>query len=202
MKNLLIFLMIIGFCTGNVDPDKVTGKMGNCATIQNSPEDLPVIIPHKKKYEKTFPREAWKLETSIFPDESRRICLSLKADAPIFIDTKPFTPTLVLRCKDDKTQVYIITGLASFIDQEPYGILSLISFDNGVRRKYVFTKSISGQAIFAPKPISLIRKMLKKKTMKVQFTSPQSLLTVVTFDVNGDDLKKAIAELQKNCHWN
>ena len=199
MKSLLIGLLIIGFANVTVDSDKIIEEMENCAKIKNPSQRLDCYNALQKKYGAKYPHGLWRLETRIFPDEAKQIYLALKANDPIVVNGELFTPTLVLRCKEDKTEAYVLIGMRPFSDPKSHKSIVYLTFDNEGPRQYLFTSSTSGQSIFVPRPISFIRKLLKKNTMKVQFISAQAFPTTMTFSLYG--LDKAIDELQTECHW-
>lgn len=190
--------MLIG-CAGNAfAADHLLEEMDTCAKIKNHSQRLDCYDALQKKYGKTPPRGVWRLETKIFPEESKQINLSLQANNAIVNNAKTNTPTLVLRCKQNKTEVYIVTGIKSYINQAPHRSTVYLSFDDEKPQQFLFTESIDGQALFAPNPLSLIRTMLKSKTLTVQFTPSNAYPAMITFNING--LDKLIEDLRKECH--
>ncbi len=68
----------------------------------------------------------------------------------------------MLRCKESKTEVYIITDMSPNVEHGHDGATVTIRFDKEPASKYRFSKSTSGKALFAPNPINLIRKMQRQ----------------------------------------
>ena len=195
---LLFFLITLGLSHPIFAAEGLLEEIDICAKIKEPIARLKCYDALQEKYKVS--RGRWKIKTKIYPDESRHIYLTLRADKPVEAYSEKYTPTLVLRCKEEKTVVYIITGIAPSIDHEEDGVGVLLRFDNERAKEYLFTsKSTKDQILFAPNPISLINKMLKHKTMQFQFTPLNTFPTMTTFNLAG--LATVIDELQSACHW-
>ena len=192
--NVCVVFMFFSFfqiSTAYVQPDKLENK-----TITKSK------LKKSKNTKKDKEPNPWKLKISKdLMDESNTVVISRDAENYItYWPGETTQPVLVLRCKRDKTEVYIITGATA---EPEYGLFEEVhfrlKFDKGKPKSYIFSESTSRDAYFAPQPISLIRKMLKHKVLYVEFTPFQSNPQVIKFKL--DRLDEVIGKLKKACHW-
>lgn len=133
-------------------------------------------------------------------DDSTNVIISLDADSPISgWPRKTHTPSLVLRCKEKKTEAYIVTGMSPQVEYGTDGATVTLRFDKEKATKYRTSKSTDGEALFFGQSIGLIKKMLGHTTLLFEFVPFNSSPTMTTFDLRG--LNDAIRPLRDTCKW-
>jgi len=113
-----------------------------------------------------------------------------------------YTPLLMLRCKENKTQAYVVTGMAPQVEQGTDGATVTLRFDNEKAAQFQTIKSTTGDMLFfeqSGQSIDLIKKMLQRSTLLFHFVPFHSAPQMTTFDLRG--LPEAIKPLRKNCQW-
>lgn len=126
--------------------------------------------------------------------DSANVTLILSANEKIYRDYgMPVRPTIIIRCKDNKTDAYIVIG--NMLDSNK----STIRLDSDKVFSMTMSKSMGGKALFFRKPISIINKMLGYNKLSFQFTPYNSVPQVITFNIEG--LNEEVEPLRKSCNW-
>lgn len=136
-------------------------------------------------------------------DDSTNVYLSIDANKSIsgWLN-KNVTPSLHIRCKENKTNVYINLGMRPKTEYGSYGAESAylrLRYDDEKAYKEKFSLSTDGEAVFFSSYIPSIKKMLKHKSLLIEFTPYNSSPQMTTFDLVGLDEK--IGPLREACHW-
>ncbi len=129
----------------------------------------------------------WKVkkETSRI-DDSTTVIVSLSADSPIKgWPGKTFTPSLILRCKEKRTEVYIITRMSPQVEYGSDGATITLRFDKEKATKYQAGKSTDGEALFFGQSVGLIKNMVQHSTLLFEFVPFNSSPAMTTFDLRG-----------------
>jgi type VI secretion system protein VasI len=148
------------------------------------------------------PAGRWEVQESVSAaDDSKTVVLALDATVPISgWPSKTVLPTLILRCRERKTEAYIKTGMAPDVE---YGNTDsatiLLRFDKAPAAKYNASESTDKEALFLPGAIGLIKTMAKHDTMLFRFTPFNSPPQETVFDLKG--LDKVLPKLQDTCGW-
>lgn len=102
VATFLVVLVILGRVISNPSAN-------HSAAVAASPtEQLPV--------------DKWHVTESRSPmDDSKTVVLALDSDDAIQGPIGSSKPTLIVRCKEGKTEVYVVTGMAASIEQDPDG---------------------------------------------------------------------------------
>ena len=133
-------------------------------------------------------------------DDSTNVTISLDADSSISgWPGKTHTPSLVLRCKERKTDAYIITGMPPQVEYGTNGASVTIRFDKEKATKYQTSKSTDGEALFFGQSVGLIKNMLQHTTLLFEFVPFNSSPAMTTFDLRG--LAEAVKPLKETCKW-
>jgi type VI secretion system VasI family protein len=103
--------------------------------------------------------------------------------------------TLVIRCRDDKTDVYITTD-DFFVDES---ISVIVRYDKEKATKQNFLLSTSNRGLFFRHAISNIKTMMKAKKIVIGYNTYGGTLKTVSFKLDG--LSEKITSLRKACHW-
>ena len=137
-------------------------------------------------------------------DDSQTVVLSLTAELSIngWLG-KTATPTLVLRCKERKTEAYIQTGMVGQIHFGEYGsdegTLTRARYDKGPVRKYIMGKSTDGEAYFYSRPVEEMRLMTRHEEMVMEFTPFNANPQEIRFDLRG--LSEELPRIRAVCKW-
>lgn len=138
----------------------------------------------------------WSVSTSASPvDDSKTVTLTTRADKPFTAMMGSAHPILLVRCKQNKTEMFISWDTYINIQSTPV----LTRLDKGKATTASWGVSTDNSATFAPRPISLIKSMFGKNTLLAQVTPYGQSPASVSFDVRG--LKDAIKPLRQACHW-
>lgn len=103
--------------------------------------------------------------------------------------------TLVIRCKEDKTDAYIVTY--DFLGDESTSVI--VRYDEEIARKQNFSLSTDSKALFFIPAISNIKTMMKAKKVVIRYNTYNGTFKTVTFKLDG--LSEKITSLRKACHW-
>lgn len=133
-------------------------------------------------------------------DDSETVVFSLIAENEITGWLKTSRPSLIVRCREQKTDVYVTTGMAA---QPEYGEIDKstvrVRFDDERAREESWGESTDNEALFSPRPIPFIRRIVGAKTLRLEFTPFNSAPALMQFDVTGFDDR--IDLLAKTCRW-
>ena len=146
----------------------------------------------------------WKVQKEASAiDDSTNVFLSLDADSSISgWPLKTYTPLLILRCKENRTQAYIVTGMAPQSEYGSDGTTVTLRLDDNKAMQLTTSRSTSGDMLFfdpSGPSIELIKKMMQRTTLLFQFVPFHSSPVMTTFDLRG--LPEAIKPLRAHCRW-
>jgi len=147
------------------------------------------------------PSGDWTKSVSRSPmDDSKAVVLTKRAEQEIRGRFGAEMPRLVLRCSENKTEAYVNVGTPVEHHGRDYHRSRVrVRFDAEPALAASYTMSTSRDALFAPKPIALIRQMLLHDQLVLEVTPSGSGSQTATFDLNG--LGDHIGELQEACGW-
>lgn len=134
-------------------------------------------------------------------DDSQSVVYRLDAEDSIAGWLKRHRPTLVLRCMERKTEVYIETGMSAAV---VYGNTDKarvrVRFDQSAPTSELWGESTDNEAIFAPSPIQFVRMVHKSNRLLVEFTPFNASPVFISFDLTGfgDD---RLRRLSSTCEW-
>lgn len=146
----------------------------------------------------------WHSHTKQSPiDDSINVYLSIDANKAISgWPHDNVTPSLHIRCKENETNVYINLGMRPTTEYGSYGAdyaYLRLRHDDDKAYKEKFSVSTDGEAVFFSSPVPTAKKMLKHKTLLVEFTPYNSSPQMTSFDLSG--LGEKITPLKEACHW-
>ncbi len=184
-------------------------EMARCAAEPNNARRLKCYDALSQKLgiapdDSTVMVSKWKVQKEASAiDDSTNVFLSLDADSSISgWPLKTYTPLMILRCKENKTQAYIVTGMAPQAEYGSDGATVTLRFDDDKAMQLRTSRSTTGDMLFfdASGPsIDLIKKMMQRSTLLFQFVPFHSSPVMTTFDLRG--LPGAIKPLRENCRW-
>lgn len=140
----------------------------------------------------------WQVRKSISPiDDSTNVYLYLNSEEPVKSGYKIVRPSLYIRCKENKTDVYLNWNLYLGLDTTKM----LTRFDSEPAYTSTWSISTDTKAVFVRgnNDISFAKKMMEHSKLLVQITPYGENPVMATFDIKG--LKEAINPLREACHW-
>lgn len=185
----------------------VSKNIASCAAETNSVKRLECFDLLSNRLGVATPESSsttvskWRVnkETSRI-DDSTNVIIRLEADSPISgWPRRTYTPSFVLRCKEKKTEAYIVTGMSPQVEYGTDGATVTLRFDKEKATKYHTSKSTDGEALFFGQSIGLIKKMLGHTTLLFEFVPFNSSPVITTFDLRG--LLEAVKPLRDTCKW-
>ncbi len=152
--------------------------------------------------QKEYTDSKWTVDRSSSKmDDSKSITLMLNAENSItdWVNQQT-TPILIIRCRENKTELVVYTGMSANPEYGLYGESSVrVRLDDNKAQKQRWSESTSNKALFAPKPIELAKKINKSQKMLFEFVPYQQGSTLIEFDVRG--LDPYLKELSETCNW-
>lgn len=165
--------------------------------------DKPLLKNEKPIIQKQEPpKSKWTIEKQVSAiDDSTTVTAKINAETAISgWPAEVVTPELLLRCKENKTEVYIHTGLRAANESGSYNSATVrIRFDKQPVKKYLTTESTDGKALFFSKSIDFIKEMEKHELMIFEFVPFNSPIATTSFDIK--DMKNEIGDLKTSCKW-
>lgn len=155
-------------------------------------EDQKIADNHNSK---------WRVSYDISPiDDSRGVTLTLNAETNIngWL-TDDVNPSIVIRCKEGKTDAYIYTGMQANVEYNALGANVIMRIDKKPAYKLVASKSTDGEALFLPDAIQQIKKLLLGRELFFQFTPFNSAPQSTKFLIAG--LSESITPVRQTCKW-
>lgn len=139
----------------------------------------------------------WKVSTETSPiDDSKNVYLMLEAQESIPGLIGTVRPTLVVRCKERKTEAYIIWGV--YLGLEETNVLTRL--DEEKATSTTWNISTDNKATFyRGSEIQWLRQLLPHRKLLAQVTPYGESPTMVTFMLTG--MTQAMRPLQEACGW-
>ena len=177
-------------------------------------EDIDYDPEFKKKAKEDFQRIKQNLQDKINTegdgwtitreksemDDTSTIILSKGAIDTLALRNTFSTPLLVARCKENKTDLFFVTGynfnpVAGLYEKQPIRI----RIDNEEAEEQIWNESTSDEAIFSENPVKILKRLHTSKSLKIEFTPFDSGSHVSSFDLSG--INKYLPEIATTCNW-
>ncbi|ANQ21449.1 hypothetical protein BA893_07115 [Vibrio natriegens] len=143
---------------------------------------------HAEDAKSDNPLSNWLVLNSKSPiDDSPRVTMVKQAE---FGDQ-----TLVLRCNEDKTDVYIDTG--DYLGENSETVT--VRFGQDKAKQMQFILSTNKKALFVSSAIPYIKSMQNVDSMVLRYSTYSGSSKTVTFEI--DDLDTGLKSLREACHW-
>jgi hypothetical protein len=134
-------------------------------------------------------------------DGSPTVAYEIEAENQIKIWLREVRPSLVVRCKERKTAVYLVTQTAASVergaDLDEHTVR--VRLDEEAAVAQTWSASTDSKALFATQPIQLVRRIAKARTLRIGFTPFNASPVIVTFDVHG--FEQRLPSIAKACGW-
>jgi type VI secretion system protein VasI len=150
------------------------------------------------------PQPDWRVRTEKSPlDDSTNVHVSIDAEKPVsgWLGVN-VTPSLPIRCKENKTNAYIHLGMRPKTEYGGYeGEYTSITlrFDEEKAYQEKLGLSTSGEAVFFPDHIAIAKKMMKHKRLLIEFIPSNASPQITTFNLQG--LPEKVVQLREACRW-
>ena len=201
----IILLTIISLIPSTVSGDSSLKKeIAICAAKEKDAQrlicydkiakDLGVDGP---KIEKVTGAGDWHVKKEISPiDDSTNVYIYVYSEDTVQSGYKSLRPKLYVRCKENKTSVFLVWGEFLGLDSTKM----LTRFDDKPASTDVWSISTDHKAVFVrDSDIAFAKKIMKHSKLLAQITPHSESPIMVTFNIDG--LQKAIKPLRKACHW-
>ena len=133
-------------------------------------------------------------------DDSPIVTLGLMSNNSIKGWLRSFTPMLVVRCKENKTELFVMTGMPANLesdDLEKHTVRIRLDGDSHLIQKW--SSSTDKKALFAPDPILLAKKIAGSVMMLFEFIPYNSNPQIARFSVTG--LDRYLGKISTACNW-
>lgn len=139
----------------------------------------------------------WDITTKTSPiDDSTNVYLSVDAEKPVQSGYNSVRPTLVIRCAQNHTNVFIVWGLYLGLDSTHM----LTRIDRQKAHTNSWSISSDTKAVFVQGgDIAYAQSLMGHHVLLAQITPYGENPVMAEFDISG--LSKAIEPLRKACHW-
>jgi len=152
-------------------------------------------------------------------DDSKTEVLSLDSDDIIQGPLGPYKPSLVIRCKEGKTDIYVVTGMAASVEEDldggPIDTHTVrLRLDQGSAESYGWSESTDHKALFASDAVygqddqvvaysggttALAKQLATAQTLAFQFTPFDANPAIARFDLRG--LGTHLSKIADACKW-
>ena len=150
--------------------------------------------------------DKWKVSEDHSPmDDSKTVVLSLDADNTIEGPLGPKQPTLMIRCQEGQTQVYIYTGMAAAVEEDfeggpLYSHTVRIRLDQASAIPEHWSESNNHEGLFFEgDAITFTKQLAEAQTLTFEFTPFDANPAIARFDLG--DLAEHLPELGASCGW-
>jgi hypothetical protein len=183
---IIIAAVVIGMCVSSLSTPTSSGPS---ASVTTPPSDA------------SAPTSNWnERATRSEMDGSAGFQTQTIADGPIQTWLRRTTPRLIIRCDENKTDVFVLTETAAQPELGLYDRARVrLRFDQGTPQPQTWTESTDDKALFAPSPIALARRIAKAKTLRFEFTPFNAPPAIATFSLDGGE--SGIKGVARACGW-
>jgi len=131
-------------------------------------------------------------------DDSPTVLFGLEAENEVDIWLGTHKPMLAIRCQEKDTDALIRIGGSASVESGDRHTVE-IRFDEEKKFSERWSESNSSDALFAPNPIKLIKKIAESQTMLFRFVPFNASPQIIRFDIRGFD--KHIGLVRRTCDW-
>jgi len=133
-------------------------------------------------------------------DASTTTTLMLHAENQVIGLSGVFQPTLVIRCREGETELYVVTGVPAETENAlQHEVTVRWRLDDSPAETETWSESTSYVGFFSPNPVVFARMLAQTRMMRFEFTRFQSTSAVIRFDVRG--LPHHLGRVAAACGW-
>ena len=157
--------------------------------------------PGKQTTKPDTPNDSWNVTRGASSmDDTPSISVSKDANNSSQAWLEKVTPTLIIRCRENKTDVIFATGTNFHTEYGEYNNASIrYRIDDKKAQSQYWGESTDGNAAFSPNPVSLLKNMKDAKSLKIEFIPFNSNPSTAEFDLEG--LRPHLEEIANTCKW-
>lgn len=204
---LWLVVFIFGFAPSPAIATDLARDLAKCSADRNNVTRLACSDALAPKAAAEDPAKSsssiskWKVQTETSKiDDSKNVFITLDAETAIQgWPSKRFLPELHIRCKENRTEAYVITGMSPNVEYGVDTATVTLRLDKQPAFKIAASKSTDGEALFLPNAIGLAKRIAGAETMLFQFIPFNSSGQMTTFDVRG--LPEALNAVREACKW-
>jgi hypothetical protein len=149
----------------------------------------------------TAPAHQWSREDEYrwIANHKRSVAYTLDANQQVRVWTTHVRPSLVMRCLNKKTEVFVYTESPSKMESTD-GLHSVrLTFDDAAESDERWPDSAEHDALFAPDGTALARRISTAHHLRFGFSPHNADPVQVDFDLG--DAGPAVAQVAKTCGW-
>lgn len=132
-------------------------------------------------------------------DGSKQVVLTRDAENDIQGSYHSERPSLIVRCKEGKTEVYMVTGMSASVEYDTESHTVRVRFDDGRPTTQHWSESTDHNALFAPNAVQLAKQLVRAKTLVIEFTPFDASPAVTRFNLQG--LGTHLEKVASACGW-
>jgi len=121
----------------------------------------------------------------------------LEANQAVAVWMKQVRPTLVVRCMDNRTDVFVYTESAARIEEQDENHTVRVAFDDEAGTHERWPDSVEHDALFAPDGQVMARRLRAARQMRFTFSPHNAAPVTATFEVRG--LSELLTPIAKRC---
>jgi Type VI secretion system VasI, EvfG, VC_A0118 len=158
-----------------------------------------VATPHAASSAPSTPVPVWSSRNQGRWVSNHRKSAAFESQAiqPVAVWMKQVRPTLVVRCMDKRTDVFVYTDSAARIEEQDENHTVRVAFDDGAGTHERWPDSVEHDALFAPDGRAMVRQLLGARQMRFTFSPHNAAPVTSTFDVAG--LGELLTPIAKRC---
>ncbi len=127
----------------------------------------------------------------------RNAAFELEANMPVAVWMKQVRPTLVVRCMDKRTDVFVYTDSAARIEEQDENHTVRVAFDDEAGAHERWPDSVEHDALFAPDGKAMAARLVAARQLRFTFSPHNAAPVTATFEVAG--LGELLAPIAKRC---
>ncbi len=164
-----------------------------------TPAAAPVTATRIAPQASEGPKTAWssKHQARWISNHRKSAAFELEANRPVAVWTRQVRPTLVVRCIDKRTDVFVYTESAARIEEQDENHTVRVAFDDEAGTHERWPDSVEHDALFAPDGQAMATRLLAARQMRFTFSPHNAVPVTATFDVAG--LAQHLAPIAKRC---
>ena len=188
-RNPLLFWLIVGVITYFVIVPATKQSLNN-VTQPRATNPVQVAVP---------PAADWRVsQDQSKMDDSKMVILTKEADAPIQSWLNQTKPTLHIRCLEKKIELFMIAGTAAQPEYGQYNKNTVeIRIDDSKPYKELWGQSTDSQALYAPHPLIMAKRLSNAKRVLIRFTPFNVPQATVQFTTTG--LEQLLPQVVNAC---
>jgi len=153
------------------------------------------------------PADKWQIsESRSEMDDSKTVVLALDAEGQIQGPLGAVRPSLIIRCEEKRTSIYVVTGMAASVEEDSeggsrdYHTVRTRLDDAPASTEPYWSESTDHKALFTQyESIGFAKKLAEAQTFTFQFTPFDGSPQVARFDLRGLDVR--LHKVAEACGW-